>query len=357
MAVEKKTRTLHYKQAIVMDQVKSLQEMLVDTITKKDSPYFCATNRRRQLSEDGNTYELINRYKDHGGMILCQLVLFEQGRSQMTVVINDQTSMFEINPIHANDIHKAIKGRNSNSKTEFLESMLYFGVTGNHVVVMGTKALSTKDLERHLSWYLSHLTRETQSSISLSDKPSKSAIDKIEKAPAKSIKIGSRIEYLSEVDKNEENDNSSIISDTEINETKSLLWKPKTIGAEILQCLRDNGHLGGFDYNESFDDANLQLSLQLTFMRTTTKSGQKALDKFASSLRNIDKEEVTINLQGGGKIRGDELTLTHKIRLSFSDGKVDEGDLYFQMVEWLKSKIGSNEVTNGLLDKVIDEEA
>ena len=126
------------------------------------------------------------------------------------------------------------------------------------------------------------------------------------------------------------------------------------MGANILECLKDNGYIGQFDFSETLDDANLQVSIEFKYNRKTTRSGQKVIDTLSTSLRHIDKDDVKINLKGGGEIKGDDLKLSHTISLAFLDEKVDESDLYFKMKDWLESKVIKQEVTPDLQD-VIEE--
>lgn len=323
--------------------------MLESTLLDKKSDFHLAANRRESLTEDGNSFRFINRYTHYDNdMLLCQIVQFEQGRSQMTIVIDKTAEMFEVNPISTKDM-KPKKG----DSTEFLESMAYFGIMGNHMVVMGSQALKSRELERHLNWYLNSLTHQIDSGLILSDRPTAKAMKQLEKASAKSVSIGSEIKYeqnltdgvqISQFERFEES----------VTEAKSVKWSPVGLGASILECLRENGYIGSFDLNETLDDANLQVSIEFKYNRKTTKSGQRVIDTLSTSLRHLDKEDVKINLKGGGEIKGDDLKLSHEISLGFYEGKVDEADLYYKMKEWLSQKIRSKEVVPDLQD-LVDE--
>ncbi|GIU35423.1 hypothetical protein TUM4644_36670 [Shewanella colwelliana] len=321
MSKETKRRTINYKLVKLGSHPLTLQEMLEATLLDKKSQHHKAANRRESLTEDGNSFRFINRFTNYDNdMFLCQIVQFEQGRSQMTIVIDEDAEMFEVNPISAQDIKQS--KANSNS-TEFLESMAYFGVMGNHMVVMGSQALKSKELERHLQWYLNTLTEQNiDSAIILSDRPTANAMKQLEKSPAKSVSIGSDITYeqdLSTLSNTQQTENY----EHNVTEAKSVRWNPSGLGANILECLKDNGYIGNFDFNETLDDANLQVSIEFKYSRKTTKSGQKVIDTLSSSLRHLDKEDVKINLKGGGEIKGDELKLSHQINLGFYEGKVD----------------------------------
>lgn len=343
MSKESKRRTINYKLVKISDHLLTLQEMLEKTLLDKSSQFHLATNRRENLTENDKSFRFINRFVNYEPeMLMCQLVQFEEGRSQMTIVINDEDEMFEVNPISAQTLN-TIQKNTDKTTTEFLESMLYFGVMGNHLVMMGSQALKSKELERHLNWYLKTLTNEiSDKAVILSDKPTINALKQLERSPAKSVEIGSDIVYEQKLENYE----------TDVSEAKSVRWTPLGLGASVLECLKDNGYIPNLEFNETLDDANLQVSIEFKYNYKTTKSGQRVLDTLSTSLRHMDKEDVKIHLKGGGKIHGDDLKLSHQISVIFFEGKVDESSLYYQMKEWLYQKISTNEVTSDLADLV-----
>ncbi|KYN81366.1 hypothetical protein ATY35_19960 [Vibrio cidicii] len=355
MSKETKRRTINYKLVKLGNHPLTLQQMLEATLLDKKSKFHKATIRRESLTEDGNSFRFINRFTNYeNDMLLCQIVQFEQGLSQMTIVIDEDADMFEVNPISAKDIKQSSVSKEKRNATEFLESMAYFGVMGNHMVVMGSQALKSRDLERYLQWYLNTLTEQNISSaIILSDKPTAKAMKQLETSEAKSVSIGSDILYEQEVTAMPDAPKTEAY-EHDVTEAKSVRWRPSGLGADILELLKNNGYIGAFDLNETLDDANLQVSIEFKYSRKTTKSGQKVIDTLSSSLRHLDKEDVKINLKGGGEIKGDDLKLSHQINLGFYEGKVDEPDLYYQMKKWLQSKISTQEVTPDLQDIVAE---
>lgn len=349
-----KRRTINYKLVQLGSHPLNLQQMLEATLLEKKSPYHKAAYRRESLTEDGNSFRFINRFNKYDNdMLLCQIVQFEQGRSQMTIVIDEDADMFEVNPISAQDIKQGQLSKEKSMSTEFLESMAYFGIMGNHMVVMGSQTLKSKELERHLQWYLNTLTEQNiDSAIILSDRPTVNVMKQLEKSSAKSISVGSDITFKQDISPLTGPKTKTYEHD--VCEAKSVRWKSSGLGADILEWFKNNGYIGNFDFNETLDDANLQVCIEFKYSRKTTKSGQKVMDTLSTSLRHLDKEDVKINLKGGGEIKGDELKLSHQINLRFYEGKVDESDLYYQMKQWLQSKIITKEVLPDLQNIVAD---
>jgi hypothetical protein len=350
MTSESKRRTIHYKLAKIAHSNFTLQEMLECAFA---SEYKKANTRKQDLTGDCKSFRFINNHSKHGGkLLLCQMVQFEEGLTQMTINMDDEDSeSYDLIPFKPEDIlsgkQKSIK------KAEFLESMLYFGVLDNHVVIMGSAALRSKDLENHLNWFLINLTEQITSSVILSDKPTKNAIRQLEKQPAKKIMIGSDIDFSAEVD-------GIPISaeeyEQQVTETSKVSWVPKTLGSEIMEFLRKEGKFNHFEFDDAFDFKNFQLKLELSFNRTTTKKGQKVLDQLANSLRHMDKEDVQVELKGGGKLRGDDLKLSTQINVLFKLGKVDESHLYMEIQKWLRSKIQTEDIEQDVLGIAVASE-
>jgi hypothetical protein len=345
MSNDKRKRTLHYKLAKLSDKTETLQRLLENVLVDRDSDYICAKSRQQRLTDDGKAFRFINSHSSHGSDLrLFQLVQFEEGLSQMTIVMDDNAEAYELNPFTPQDI-KNISSKGKKKTTEFLDSMLYFGVLGNHVVILGSQSLKSKELENHLNWFLKDHTQQLSTLVYLSDKPTLAAIKQIEKHPAKSVKLGSDLEFEAIAIEPQYEE-----YEQKINETNRISWSPKSIGAEILSFLKETGRIDQLKFDDSFDYKNLHMTLELTYNRTTSKKGQKALDTIATSLRHFDKDDVKISLKGGGEIKGDELKLSTSISLDFINGKINEASLSDIIVKWLNSKLKANEVTADFSD-------
>ena len=345
MSNDKKRRALHYKLAKLSNKTDTLQMLLENVLLDNNSDFKCAKNRQQKLTDDGKAFRFINSHATHGGNLrLFQLVQFEEGQSQMTIVMDDKSESFNLIPYTPQDI-KNISNKNNKKTTEFLDSMLYFGVLGNHVVILGSQALKSKELENHLIWFLKDHTQQISTLVYLSDKPTIAAIKQIEKHPVKSVLLGSDLEFESINIEPQLED-----YETKINETSKVRWTPTSIGAGLLNYLKEIGRLDNLKFDDSFDFKNLHMTLELSYNRTTSKKGQKALDTVATSLRHFDKDDVKIYLKGGGVIKGDELKLSTKISLNYINGKVDETSLHMSIVTWLNSKLKSTEVPADFAD-------
>ena len=154
MSTEKRRRALHYKHAKLSQTAETLQSLLEAHLDDAKSNYYKVKNRQQVLTEDGKAVRFINSHNKHdGNLLLCQLVQFESGLSQLTIEVDEDAGAYPLNILNPSDI----KRKDANIRAEFLDSVLYFGVHENHVLVLSSQRLQSKELEAHLNWFLKDL--------------------------------------------------------------------------------------------------------------------------------------------------------------------------------------------------------
>ncbi len=319
----KKTRkrNIYYKKALLASKTtKTLQEILQTDIFAGDDK-LDPNLREEQLSTDSDRKRLVNHYSKREGMFFGQLIAYSEGASQSFLTKSTGKSFYEIKAIQADEIDSAAEQKN-----EFIESILYFGVYKNHLVVMQSLSLTMKALEAHLSWllhdYKSILAPDEQ--IILQDRPTQQAKNQIETVGARQIKVGSPLAFTQES------------SQEETDQPKHISWSPKTLGADLVKSLLGQKDWDDLDIKHSLDDQNISVQLIIRYRRKTGDSGQKILDDIATSLRHQDEEDYKIELKDGSILEGSELKISTKIDVSFMpDGRVAEADLYSEMAKWL----------------------
>ncbi len=355
--MQKKPRRLSYKHFKADGVNETLQELLADLIHGEKSPYYHVDDRIEYPTENEKIQRYINSHMSAGEqMHLYQMVYYEVGTCQMTIGRTPNAISHKITPLAPADLNRLGKFKGEDgTESEFLESMLYFGVLDNHVVLMSSKALDHRDLEKHLKWILRRNSKriDAETTIVLSDQPTKQLREKLEKTPAKSVVIGSDIAYEATVD------GVPVVENFEevVSESKQVVWQPKGLGSEIIEFLRGKGVLDSLTLDDSLDDSNLHLSLTFKYNYRTSKTGQKVIDTIATSLRHLDEDDVTINLKGIGMVKGSELKLSLPIQVLYKDnGMVDEVNLYVQMNDWLTNKLITEVVDTDLQQLAIADE-
>ena len=128
-----------------------------------------------------------------------------------------------------------------------------------------------------MAWLLGSCAEvmDINSALILQDKPSEETITKIEKSPVKSVHLGTPVE--SRIQENSTID-SKIESNSEISGfAKKIKWIPCGMGANVIQAALGADWFERLDLDSSLDEANLQVSLEITYLRKTTSNGQKCL--------------------------------------------------------------------------------
>ncbi|MCK7542938.1 hypothetical protein MLC59_01975 [Marinobacter bryozoorum] len=341
MAREKKRKSVHYKVATITNQTQTLQEMLAQALSDQSDAHFAA-NRMEKINPDNDSIcRLVNHHTIHQGMFFGQLVRFESGRSQVLMTLDEQASEYSIDTITSD----AVAGEDGESdeekvrrKKEFIDSILYFGCLDNHLVIMQSQALTSRELEAHLSWLLGTRLQimARNSALILQDKITEEVRKKVERSPVKTVSIGTPVETLEQQSEGTEENKDQA--------SKGVKWVPAGKGADILSAALGSDWVNKLKLQDSLDEANLQVQLKVTYLRKTSKTGQQMLDNIASSMRHSHDDDVVVELKGGGKLLGGEVRLNGQLNVQTTNGIVDETDLYHQMHTWLLSKIDDDEI-------------
>lgn len=339
MGREKKRKSIHYKVATISNQTQTLQEMLEAALCEQSDAHYAA-NRMEKINPDHDSIcRLINHHTVFQGMFCGQLVRFESGRSQVLMTLDEQASEYSIDTITSD----AVSGEEGESesekvrrKKEFIDSILYFGCLDNHIVLMQSQALTSRELETHLSWLLGTRLNimARNSALILQDKITEEVRAKVERSPVKTVSIGTPVETSEQQSSDDSGDSVS----------KGVQWVPAGRGADILSAAMGADWLNKLKLDNSLDEANLQVQLKVTYLRKTSKTGQQMLDNIAASMRHSHDDDVVVELKGGGKLLGKEVRLNGHLNVQTTNGIVDESDLYHQMHTWLLSKIDDDEI-------------
>lgn len=360
MATAKKKKTIHYKNVIITGSL-NLQGLMDGALG--DSGSVKKPNQRQQKANEEDTVVIfVNRFTKYNGMSVGQLVYLEKGRQQPYITVDDDAEFYSIESLSSDQIpeHRAAEQQEDSElldvkqvirkRREFVESILYFGVLDNHMVIMQSSALQSRHLEAHLTWLLTTCAPAIPqgSMLSLSDKPAESVYKKMEKSPAKSIHFGAPLTTEVAIDPSRPSKDtqppSGTVTPIESVHASKVRFEPTGVAAAIISAVAP-GLLDRLNLQESLDEANIHLALEITYNRRTTKTGQEVIDSIATSLRHSPASDVVINLQGGGKITGDELKLSGDIQVEYlPSGLINEGSLFHEMHRWLNTKIASSEI-------------
>jgi len=321
---EHKTKALLYKEARFLQNSGVLQQALIDALARRK----CAVDRKRHIGDD-TTFQVINHTRSQK-MLYGQFLMYSKGSHPFLVAYEDGAFEFEL------EEHK-LPEKDDGKRREFLESIFYFAISGNHVVLAQSSALRARDFETYLNWLLHEThTLDQDNHLALSDHASSINREKIEKAHVKKVQLGSPLEtkLATELSPKQQGRNA-----------QAVRYVPTGRGFDVLRAALGDHWFDQVRLKDALDDSNLQVKLEVTYIRKTPEHAQQILDEIALSMRHAEADDVTIKLHGGGEIRGHDLKINGPTSVRAYNGMLDQDELYARMREWLEQKIAQ-----GLID-------
>jgi hypothetical protein len=199
-------------------------------------------------------------------------------------------------------------------KREFLESILYFCVYGDHVLILQARGLRVGAFEQYIGWLLERANvLSGDQKILLADQATTRAAGAIRRSHVKSVSLG--LPLTGHVSARQDGSKARI-----------------KVGGPIIKALRE---LIGPEVDhmrlEDALDGNIEATIELRWSRSTTEPAQRILDKLAVALRNIEPDEVDIVLNDGTTVKGDDLKLVVPVTVKARENIVDQGSLFGAM--------------------------
>lgn len=269
------------------------------------------------------------------GFLFGVFMAYTPGTDPLFLVDDEQASNITLEKLKAPKM-------NDGKRREVLESIMYFGVFDNHLVLVQSQALKAPQLEIYLQWLLHQAAAlPGDNTVRLIDKPSKAVREKMQKARGvRAIKLGSEVMPASVM--------PAIAAKGKGSQTKSVsVTANQSVGGgsalEALKSLLNPVEAAKINFDQLVG-SNIELTVTLRYNRTTTDDGQKLMDTLGSAFRHSDGVETELELIGGGSIKGSELKLDGTIRVSSYDGQLSASEVFEGMRQWLLSKVSSDDL-------------
>lgn len=341
-----KTKTLHYRRAkfVNYDDVYNLEDLLIKALNIADKVgerYLDILNDDMDtIVDDAPSSKLfVNHSTKLWGIQFCDLAKYTDDTNMNVITLDHQASYLDVEqmmPALTDD----------GKKREFLDSIMYLAVYKNHLAIIQSSSLRTRDLEKYLNWFLKKTGVIGEGYILLTSEIPKAIKKKIERNDTKSIKIGAPlIESI---------DNKTISSIREIDnfDTKVLKLRPKGRGLDMLAAFfnGDNDLLKKFGIdsellaNDAIDGSDIQVSLELTYKRKATKKSKEILNNVTSAMRHSHPEDIVVEIENVGRLTGNDLNIRKPLSVRYYNGVIDPEDLYLKMRDWMKVQIELDEI-------------
>jgi len=135
------TKTLIYKVARFNKEVygKNLQDLLTTALNQRKN----ATSRKQEIGSSTNHFRLINGHTLNGEIRCGEFFDYTQGNGQPYAKIDNTASKLDVLTLPPPD-----------SNSEFLHSILYFGVWKNSVILSQSLSLRVPQFEAYLNWLI-----------------------------------------------------------------------------------------------------------------------------------------------------------------------------------------------------------
>lgn len=320
MAKETTTKRLSCKRAAFLKSDKSTLQSKMSAALQK----LKTVGRRKHVSGEDDAYvRAIIYHRTYADMLFCILASYERGTHQLTVSDDDEAEMLSVAQV------APPKGAD-NKRQEFLEGTCYLGVSRNHVLLVGSRALGPKPTEHYLNWFLDQAeVLGAGNRVGLSDQVAQATRQRIEASHVKELEFGTPLLVASDT----ADDAATVKAGV-----KATAFEFDGIGLNILRQVIGEERLNRMRLADAID-GNIEVTLRVRYKRKTTEKAQKVLDNIAMAVRHLDEDEVKLTLAGGGTVSGNELKLSAPLSVEARDGIPDPDALFKKMHEWLLAQI------------------
>lgn len=326
---DRKTKTLIYKRAEFQQTGgNDLQTRIAGALAK-----FKTIGQRREsvaLVEESPTWRLIGQFKPETGFIFGVLTRYSPGLNPLFLVDDPSKPALSMQQMAA---PKTADGK----ARELVEGMLFFGVSGNHMVMMQSSSLRSKHLEDHCIWLLRQagLLAE-RDTLQLVDQPPRATLDRLAQAPVREIDLGGAI--VAPADGGGASGDSRSASHSVALTGDGLSEKLR----QALQSLLPRADARRLDLAE-LEASNIHYTLKIRYDHKTNDNGQRVMNALGSALRHADDVDARVGLVGGGELLKNELKLTGSVRVDTYDGVPSPEEVFGVMRQWLNDKLQSGE--------------
>ncbi|NJB93177.1 hypothetical protein [Xanthomonas arboricola] len=323
--ISQRKSTMQYKRAdFTHPKTADLQSLVAAAVSKLGS-----VHNREQVNSLDSTTTVLSGVHTSNSMLVGKLMLYTPGQHQKYLELDPVSGDYKLGSVPV--ASGAVGPR------EFVESILYFAVFGNHVMFLGSTSLRSSHLEKHLNWLL----REAQVVVAgnylfLADQQSESAANRVARAHVKSIEIGGEVEFkevervdtLRKTKNRETTPGYKFLSPTgPLADAVTQIFGPIFADASLKAPLKQKTHVG---FKMVLDYRN----------RKKTKEGLELMDSLAIAGRHFDENTCVVNLEGGGKLKGQDIKVSKPMSFrAHPDGRFIEPQVWIELNEWLVGAI------------------
>jgi hypothetical protein len=320
MTTETKTKTFQYRKARIHPNGECLSKLLKLAIGQRRK----ARSRRQSLSiaENEREYLLVGDYRIEEKFFFGVLMLYNPGTNPTFLVDDEDAEMLTVQQF-------VVPETDDGKRRELVESMLFFGVCENHVVVMQSQALRAQQLEMHLEWLLRDAKLIPQDhKVLLASAIRADTAERIKREGVKSLRLDGEITSV-------EGEGGR----TQLHTSAVAAGRADRRIMSVLRDLMKPDQAAQLPFDTDVTGSNLTYSLTLTYDRKTNEQGHRTLDRLSIGLRNIEGVETAIRLTSGDELKGDDLNVRGRVSVQCQGGVPIPFHVYERMRAWLIEKM------------------
>jgi len=326
------SKSLVYKVAKFNDETdtRNLQTRLENALKKKK-----AAAARRQGTDADRHFRLVNYHGPYKGLRVGEMFDYTAGAKQPTAKMDDDAEEFTLDSVSPKD-----------KFSEFLHSIMYFGVRKNSVILSQSMSLRSLQFEDYINWLLREAGEiRGDDFVAFNDQP---PADK-----AKQIRNTKGVTLVAPVDlKSTEAPSRSNAATSEVKGTKSISVTPSGNAWDYLKMfLPPEFKLPTkMESNDIIQKRSLEVTVTLSWDRTYQDDPTDFMDNFSNQLRHVESElDYKIHTKSGTVTR-DELKLRKVVSVPENDkGLLKKEEMWERMYDWLDTLVNENTI-------MVDEE-
>lgn len=345
--IEYKDKTLHYRIGKVIGESveQTLQEMVETALSRlsvvKDRYQIVSVDSHD--GEDGDVQlarQFMNNKIGRWNILFNELVRYSDGTNKSIITIDENASFLSIDQI-------APPVSDDGKRREFLDSIMHMAFLKNHVVLIQSPILRTRELEKYITWLLRSSGVINKGSVILNAELPEQQREAILKNNTKKIRIGTP---LVDALNNTPIETARNLVTTEFVKANHVKVKPKGLGLDIIKVLftekeRENYGLTDEIFSgDAIEKGNINVSVEISYNYKAKKTSQEIINNISHALRHSHPEDIELTLDKIGKIKGNSLVISKKIKLKFINGIADPEELYMKIREWLFEQIRLGEI-------------
>lgn len=330
------TKAVAYRRAqITPKQDQTLQQLLSGSLVNLTT----ASQRTEPLNSQSTEVRVIGHHKEVNSMLCGYLSTFERGKSQPVITDDPSAANLSLGAVPPPPLAKGGK------KQEYIPGVIFFAVFDNHIALTQSTTMRSSSLESHFAWLLKSKTPviPATSSLVLSDEAQKATKERIRQSHVKSIAFGQPLMSEFTAPRSSTEDLKG-----QAKGAKKKQFKPTGPMFELLKQFFDDSKFESLGLNEVFD-GNLEVWIELRYpkrKRSQAEDTIQLMDNLGIGLRDIEGDQVTLQLANGHKVSGKDLKISGNISIaSDAAGQPDKDQVWVELTSWL-----AGQVKNGVVD-------